>query len=47
MMLIDTGDRIAAKAAQMARPEVLAAYPITPQTVIVPSISAWRASTAP
>ena len=35
MILIDTGDRIAAKAAQMARPEFIAAYPITPQTVIV------------
>jgi len=35
MIIIDTGDRIAAKAAQMARPEFIAAYPITPQTVIV------------
>ena len=35
MIMIDTGDRIAAKAAQMARPEFIAAYPITPQTVIV------------
>ncbi len=35
MIVIDTGDRIAAKAAQMARPEFIAAYPITPQTVIV------------
>ncbi|MCK5213504.1 MAG: pyruvate ferredoxin oxidoreductase, partial [Dehalococcoidia bacterium] len=35
MIMIDTGDRVAAKAAQMARPEFIAAYPITPQTVIV------------
>ena len=35
MIMIDTGDRIAAKAAQMARPEFIAAYPITPQTIIV------------
>lgn len=35
MIVVDTGDRIAAKAAQMARPEFIAAYPTTPQTVIV------------
>jgi len=44
MILIDTGDRIAAKAAQMARPEVLAAYPITPQTVIVEKTADYVAS---
>jgi pyruvate/2-oxoacid:ferredoxin oxidoreductase alpha subunit len=44
MILIDTGDRIAAKAAQMARPEVLAAYPITPQTVIVEKTAEYVAT---
>lgn len=35
MKIIDTGNHIAALAAKMARPGVIAAYPITPQTTIV------------
>jgi 2-oxoisovalerate ferredoxin oxidoreductase alpha subunit len=38
---MDTGNRIAAKAAQMARPEVVSAYPITPQTVSVEEIARY------
>jgi 2-oxoisovalerate ferredoxin oxidoreductase alpha subunit len=38
-IIIDTGNYIAAKAAQMARPKVVAAYPITPQTTIVEGIA--------
>ncbi|MCK4580452.1 MAG: pyruvate ferredoxin oxidoreductase, partial [Dehalococcoidia bacterium] len=40
-VMMDTGNRIAAKAAQMAKPEVVAAYPITPQTVIVEEIARY------
>lgn len=40
-IMMDTGNRIAAKAAQMARPEVIAAYPITPQTVVVEEIAKY------
>ena len=38
-MMIDTGNYIAAKAAVMARPDVVAAYPITPQTTLVEGIA--------
>jgi pyruvate/2-oxoacid:ferredoxin oxidoreductase alpha subunit len=38
-VMIDTGNYIAAKAAIMARPEVVAAYPITPQTTLVEGIA--------
>ncbi len=38
-IMIDTGNYIAAKAAIMARPEVVAAYPITPQTTLVEGIA--------
>jgi 2-oxoisovalerate ferredoxin oxidoreductase alpha subunit len=42
--MMDTGNRIAAKAAVMARPEVVAAYPITPQTTLVEAIAEYVAS---
>jgi pyruvate/2-oxoacid:ferredoxin oxidoreductase alpha subunit len=35
MIVIDTANHIAALAAKMARPKVIAAYPITPQTTVV------------
>ena len=38
-IMIDTGNYIAAKAAVMARPDVVAAYPITPQTTLVEGIA--------
>jgi 2-oxoisovalerate ferredoxin oxidoreductase alpha subunit len=38
-IMMDTGNRIAAKAAIMARPEVVSAYPITPQTTLVEAIA--------
>jgi len=38
-IMIDTGNYIAAKAATMARPDVVAAYPITPQTTLVEGIA--------
>lgn len=38
-IMIDTGNYIAAKAAIMAKPEVVAAYPITPQTTLVEGIA--------
>jgi 2-oxoisovalerate ferredoxin oxidoreductase alpha subunit len=41
--MMDTGNRIAAKAAVMARPEVVAAYPITPQTTLVEAIAEYVA----
>lgn len=41
MMVIDTGNHIAALAARMARPEVIAAYPITPQTTIVERLAQY------
>jgi len=37
--MIDTGNHIAAKAAVMAKPDVVAAYPITPQTTLVEGIA--------
>jgi len=40
-IVMDTGNRIAAKAVQMARPEVIAAYPITPQTVVVEQLAKY------
>jgi 2-oxoisovalerate ferredoxin oxidoreductase alpha subunit len=42
-VIIDTGNRIAAKAAVMAKPEVVAAYPITPQTTLVEAIAEYVA----
>lgn len=41
--MMDTGNRIAAKAAVMAKPEVVAAYPITPQTTLVEAIAEYVA----
>jgi len=38
-LMINTGNYIAAKAAVMARPQVVAAYPITPQTTLVEGIA--------
>jgi 2-oxoisovalerate ferredoxin oxidoreductase alpha subunit len=43
-IIIDTGNRIAAKAAIMARPAVVAAYPITPQTTLVEAIAEYVAT---
>ena len=40
-VMIDTGNYIAAKAAIMARPDVVAAYPITPQTTLVEGIAKY------
>ncbi len=40
-IMIDTGNHIAAKAAVMAKPEVVAAYPITPQTTLVEDIAKY------
>ncbi len=42
-IVIDTGNRIAAKAAIMAKPDVVAAYPITPQTTLVEAIAEYYA----
>ncbi len=42
-IMMDTGNRIGAKAAIMARPEVVAAYPITPQTTMVEAIAEYVA----
>lgn len=41
-VMIDTGNYIAAKAAVMARPDVVAAYPITPQTTLVEGIAKYQ-----
>ncbi|MGC9308875.1 MAG: pyruvate ferredoxin oxidoreductase, partial [Thermoplasmatota archaeon] len=41
MKVIDTGNHIAALAAKMARPGVIAAYPITPQTTIVERLAQY------
>lgn len=38
-VMINTGNYIAAKAAVMCKPEVVAAYPITPQTTLVEGIA--------
>jgi len=43
-VMIDTGNYIAAKASVMARPDVVAAYPITPQTTLVEGIANHLAS---
>jgi 2-oxoisovalerate ferredoxin oxidoreductase alpha subunit len=43
-IMMDTGNRIAAKAAVMAKPEVVAAYPITPQTTLVEAIAEYVAN---
>ena len=43
-VMIDTGNYIAAKAAVMAKPEVVAAYPITPQTTLVEGIAKYVAT---
>ncbi len=43
-VMIDTGNYIAAKAAVMARPDVVAAYPITPQTTLVEGIANYCAT---
>lgn len=40
-IIVDTGNHIAAKAVQMARVDVVAAYPITPQTTIVERIAEY------
>jgi 2-oxoisovalerate ferredoxin oxidoreductase alpha subunit len=40
--MIDTGNYIASKAAIMAKPEVVAAYPITPQTTLVEGIAKYK-----
>jgi pyruvate/2-oxoacid:ferredoxin oxidoreductase alpha subunit len=42
-IMMDTGNRIGAKAAVMAKPEVVAAYPITPQTTMVEAIAEYVA----
>ncbi|MGC9554692.1 MAG: pyruvate ferredoxin oxidoreductase, partial [Thermoplasmatota archaeon] len=41
MKVIDTGNHMAALAARMARPDVIAAYPITPQTTIVERLAQY------
>jgi len=41
MIVIDTGNHIAALAAKMAKPRVIAAYPITPQTTIVERLAQY------
>ena len=38
-VMIDTGNYIAAKAAVMCKPDVVAAYPITPQTTLAEGIA--------
>jgi len=43
-VMINTGNYIAAKAAVMSKPEVVAAYPITPQTTLVEGIANYVAS---
>ena len=40
-VMIDTGNYIAAKAAVMCKPDVVAAYPITPQTTLVEGIAKY------
>ncbi len=41
MIVIDTGNHIAALAAKMAKPNVIAAYPITPQTTVVERLAKY------
>lgn len=43
-IMIDTGNYIAARAALMAKPDVVAAYPITPQTTLVEGIANYVAT---
>jgi 2-oxoisovalerate ferredoxin oxidoreductase alpha subunit len=43
-VMIDTGNYIAAKAAVMCKPDVVAAYPITPQTTLVEGIAKYLAT---
>ena len=43
-LMIDTGNYIAAKAAVMCNPDVVAAYPITPQTTLVEGIANYLKS---
>jgi 2-oxoisovalerate ferredoxin oxidoreductase alpha subunit len=43
-VMINTGNYIAAKAAIMCKPDVVAAYPITPQTTLVEGIANYVAS---
>ncbi len=43
-IMIDTGNHVAAKAAVMAKPDVVAAYPITPQTTLVEGIADLKAT---
>src|SRR4030042_3675925 len=40
-VMIDTGNYVAAKAAIMCKPDVVAAYPITPQTTLVEGIAKY------
>ena len=40
-VVIDTGNYIAALAAKLAKPDVVAAYPITPQTTVVEKIAEY------
>ena len=40
-VIVDTGNHLAAKAAVMAKPAVIAAYPITPQTKLVEKIAEY------
>ena len=39
--VVITGNEAAANAAKLARVQVVAAYPITPQSPVVESLSAW------
>ena len=41
MIIIDTANHIAALAAKLSRPQVIAAYPITPQTTIVERLAEY------
>ena len=41
MIVIDTANHIAALAAKMAKPKVIAAYPITPQTTVVERLAEY------
>lgn len=41
-VMINTGNYIAAKAAVMCKPDVVAAYPITPQTTLVEGIANYK-----
>ncbi|UCD14122.1 MAG: pyruvate ferredoxin oxidoreductase [Thermoplasmata archaeon] len=43
-VMIDTGNYIAAKAAVLCKPDVVAAYPITPQTTLVEGIAKYLAT---